>query len=261
MRLWKRDNETVVEVQRTSGCSFLFHQTAKAVLRAAKGLSAVSTKPRLAIPDCIPKETEQERKDCLAEGLDIAASLLREDAIDAHVMAIESLVHLTRVCKCHGYAAQKILSNADLLSTLLSLIETSSMSGNSSQTSLSEVEEEHISLMRRHALNVLSTSLCSLKQHGKLQEILHEQETLLSDSLVAALVDFVSNADEQPHEACQAIRCLQTLTEASSSCRRRALEMGVDAAVSHAQQEGLCRHAQLEDCSHKLRLSMNAGGL
>jgi hypothetical protein len=260
VRLWDDKHQVVVEVQRSCGCSFLFHQTAKAVLRASKGSSSVvSSHPLFALPNCIPRETDQERMDCLKDGLDIAATLLlKGDTIDAHVMAVQSLVHLSKVCKCKGYAAEAILGNSEILSALLSLIESSSMSSQSSLTRLSELEEEHVGLMRCEALCLFANCLCSLKQHDKLHEMLSRQEDLVSDNFIAVLIDQVGSAEEQPHQACQAVKCLLTLTEASAKVRRRALDLGMDSAASLAMQHGMCRHSQLHECSEQLRLSINA---
>jgi hypothetical protein len=260
VRLWDAENQVVVEVQRGRGCSFAFHQLAKNVLRASKGLNAApSAKPRFVIPDCIPLGTEEERQECLKEGLEIAVSLLQKDAIDSRVMALESLVHLTKVCRCKGLAAETILGNKDILRSLISLVEDSSTANDANQMSLSALEEHNVSVMRHQAMTVLANCFDSLKEHEKLHRMLNlHHETLLCDSLICALIDQVSNADERPHEACQACRCLQALTDASVATRRRALELNAQAIVSKAYEEGLCRHAQLEDLSSKLQLSMNA---
>ena len=260
IRLWNDHNQVVVEVQRAEGCCFLFHQASKAVLRAAKGLKQAPPARAFNLPKCVPPQTEEERKDCLQEGLDIAVALLKQKSVDSHIMAFESLLHLTKVCKCQGYAAGCILNNSDILHSILSLILNSSLSeSQSSSMSMNSFEDSRSALMRRDALTILGNCLCSLKQHGKLQQTLHKlHDDLVSDNLTLCLIDQISSADDEPHEACQAVHCLQCLMEGSASTRRRAMELGVDAAVSSAHDEGQLRHAQLEECCDQLRSSMLA---
>lgn len=256
VRLWDSKNQVVVEVQRSCGCSFAFHELAKCVLRSAKGVTSSPPAPRtFALPKCIPRETEEERRECLREGLEIASSLLLKDALDSHMMALESLVHLTNVCKM-GFAAESILDHAEILRVLLSLVEDSNNGISASRRSSSELEQNNLVIMRRQALTVLANCLDTLKGNGKLHACLNRHSALLQDSLVQALVNQVAMAEEAPHDACQAVRCLTTLTEASTFTRRRALELGAPAIVSQAHQSGQCRHAELQGLSSKLQLSM-----
>merc|ERR1712183_662524 len=72
----------------------------------------------------------------------------------------------------------------------------------------SEIQDQHDALMRRRALTVLANGLSSCK-------ILPEE--LTKESFVRQLLQCLGNSSEEPHEACQAARCLQALTSANAS--------------------------------------------
>lgn len=255
VRLWNDKDQVAVEVQRLAGCCFLFHQCAKSVLRAAKGVPAASPTKTFQIPESIPRETEQETKECIEEGLEIAADLLKKDRIDAHLLAIESLVCLSKATKTRKFAAKCILCG-EFLSTLLSLIESFQMDHQTYQDVTSQVQESHLFAMHRNALTILANCLVSLEEQGKLNTTLKTQRELCSNSLILALVEDVSKSDTRPHDACQAARCLQSLMRSSNDVGRKLLEIGATDKVQEAHQQGCCRHAQLERECQKLRKMM-----
>jgi len=254
IRLWESKNQIAVEVQRSSGCSYAFHQLAKTVLQASKGLSRAPSPSRFALPKCIPRQTDQERKECLKEGLEIAVSLLQNDAIDSQLMAMESLAHLSKVCTI-GFAAESIMEHAEIRTRLFSLVEDSA--NTDTQQSNSELDNSNLTTMRRQAITVLANCLDSLKEHNKLHACVNRHsDLLLSETLLMALLSRVSNAQEMPHEACQATRCLASLTEASTVSRRRALELDASKLVQQAHFVATRRHAQLQGLTSKLQLHL-----
>lgn len=254
VRLWDDSPNVIVEVQRSCGCSFQFHQLAKCVLRCSKGLtSEPPSPPRFTIPKCVPRDTPEQQKACLQEGLELAADLLQKDAIDAQLLGVESLVHLTKACKAP--AADSIVNNEEIRTTLLSLIQDSANTNNLSQRSISELEENNLTSMRRQAMTVLANCLDSLKEQNKLHACLDRHQVFLEDALLVTLVHQVAAAQDLPHEACQAVRCLGRLTEASGVCRRRALELGAPAVLHKAFETGQRRHLQLQGLVSQLQLA------
>lgn len=256
VRLWEQDNETIVEVQRAGGDGFVFHQIAKAVLRAAKGLRSPSppkTRAAFSIPKGVPLSNEEEKKESWDEGLENACSLLKSDRIDCQFMAIESLVHLTNVCKCPVFTANSILCD-EVLRTLLCLVEFSRLTTHDRESYVSEMEENNLSIMHRNALTVLANCLSALSEAGDLRKVVGDECNLRSSSLLEALVEDVHCSSNRPHDACQAVRCLHCLITASSEIQEKMQELHVAQALECACQ---CRHARLGEVSEKLRLCID----
>jgi len=248
----------VVEVQRGAGCCFLFCQTCKAILRAAKGDTAAATTVRcFTIPDCVPQLSLEEEKQLIQDDLEIAADLLlTNNKHDAHLLGIQSLAHLSKVTKCRAFAAQCILGG-DFLPTLLSLVESYRMDRNcnndNTTETLSVMEEEHFFFMHRHALAVLSNCLTALEASGELQHVLEQNEELCSVALLTSLVNEMAHASERPHEACYAVQCINSMVRSSTAVKQAACELGAIQALDSAYREGVCRHANLATFASKLQ--------
>lgn len=125
------------------------------------------------------------------------------------------------------------------------------------ETTLSEMEEEHFSIMHRHALTVLGNCLVALEESGELGEVLADHKELLSESLLEALVFDVGQATARPHDACQAVRCLQCLVRASSETKVLACQLGAPKALDSAFREGVSGHCSLEQESRKLQMDIS----
>jgi len=255
IRLWSDKDQVVVEVQRGAGCCFLFCQASKAILRAAKGSSAPKAMRRFTIPGCVPQESVEERKQLIEDDLEIASSLLKKDRLDAHMLGMESLCYLSNATKCCSFAAKSILGG-ECFSTLLCLVQSFRMHEASRDETLSDMEEKHFAMMHRHALTVLANCLVALEESGELEQVLSLQKELLSESLLQCLVEEVAQATTRPHDACQAVRCLQSLVRASSELKTLACHLGASKALDSAHREGVCRHATLEQESGKLQLDI-----
>ncbi|GKY96394.1 hypothetical protein MPSEU_000599000 [Mayamaea pseudoterrestris] len=256
VRLWKsqEDNQVIVEVQRTSGCCYLFHQACKAVLRAAMGEPITKQPVTFTLPKCIPQETEAERLACLEESLSICSGLLQNERMDAHLMALETLVKLSKCCRLQGSAARCILSSGDLLHTLVFLIQASSLSSRTeADANRTDAEQEHLVLMNRLAMTVLANCLSVLQEEGKEETKSALQADITSDTTLLALIDRVAHCDKRPHDACQAVRCLQKLVLLkNNNCKQRALALGLANHADFAKQFGDHRHLQLSAESQKL---------
>ena len=263
-RLFSGDNnKTVVELQRQAGCCYLFQQTAKCVLRAAKGLPAAKRRT-YAVPPSMPKTNDAEERLCLEQGLELAASLLKKDRLDAHMLAMESLTHLSRSSKCRCLIAKAILAGP-LLETLVSLIETWSLCANTNtmmEEEKGELEEQHCAGMHRLAMAILANCLSTLEAEGELGTVLaaerHTREQLCSPSLWMALVDELRRAEQRPHDATEAARCLQPLLRNCQECKGQLLECDGVTAASIALDAGISRHAQLEQECQRLKLEIAA---
>ena len=255
VRLWRKDSQQViVECQKLDGCCFLYCQAAKAVLRAVKGQPA-PPKRKFALPACVPRESDDALKSCIESGLECAASMIKSDRMDSHMMAIDTLLHISKATEKPAFAAHCILCG-DFRSTLLSLVECCRMDRSQSESRLGEVEEQHVAIMHRNALSIIANCFKALQDSRELVQVIAEQEDLSSPDFLAALVEDVSACTQRPHDACEAARCLRPLMCASETIRRKVLEFGAEDAVDAAAQEGSCRHALLENACAKLRCEM-----
>jgi hypothetical protein len=244
VRLFRENEHVIVEVQRLAGCGFLFHQVAKCVLKGAKGakLNLRRASRSFSIPKCVPK-IDSGKKD-VEEALETASCLMKQDRIDAHLMALETLAHLSQATsEQRGFTAHCILCG-EFLETLVCLIESYRMP-NDVQSVLSDIEKSHLAMMRRHALNILASCLLTLEQSGELAHLVEKQHELSSKGLLMALVDEVAGASTRPHDACSAVRCLQSLVK-DSSARSILTEMGLLESITSANETGVCRHAALQ---------------
>jgi hypothetical protein len=254
-RLFAGDGKVIVELQRLAGCCFLFHQTAKTVLRAAKGMEPLKRRT-FSVPPSVPKCDAEEEKECLENGLELAASLLKKDRLDAHMLAMESLTHLSRSTKCQCLVAKAILCGP-LLDTLISLIESWSIcAADSAEDEKGEVEEQHCASMHRLAISVLANCLGVLEAEGELSEVIaHLREQLCTPSLLMALVDELRRAEQRPHDACEAARCLQTLVR-SCKCKQSIMDCDGLNAAAFAYEAGASSHANLEKECHLLQMEI-----
>jgi len=294
IRLFRDKDCVVVEVQRSAGCGYSFHQCCSTVLRAAVqgggchpqqqgGRQQQQQQQRrrrpptpptsLPIPAGIPRDSSEQQEDRLQEGLTIAFDLLKKsDRLDCQQIAVESLVQMTTSTTasssvdCRRFCATKILSDLNTLEALVHLVVTSNGS--------SELEKKYhyCKIVRRQALAVLANCFAALEDCGQLASLLAAKSTtgndggkhrsaplLRSDKLLAALVKGVESADCRPHDALQAVRCLDSLAMACPETKEQVLQAGAALAVRTSralQQPGLCRHAKLEEASHKLHRSL-----
>jgi hypothetical protein len=254
VRLWADKGQVVVEVQRFAGCAFAFKQASLAILRSAKRSGAIKKGPprSFKLPSCIPPETEEDRKRCIEEGLQIAIDLLKQDRLDAQRLAVESMAKMTSASNQNRtFAAELILKN-DVLEDLISLVDSRRLAVHGERSS--DIAGTQCALMHRQALTVLANCMDALEGQNRLQSVLADKKghLLRSESLVAALLNDVSAASEHPHDACQAVRCLTVMVRASQDVRQKCVGLGVANAISLAQTHAICRHALLETETGKL---------
>jgi hypothetical protein len=242
----------VVEVQRISGCSFLYCQAAKAILRAAKGLKKQPART-FCLPASIPRVSIKAQEASLEEGLSIAFDmLLQEKRVDLQVIALESLLCLSK----KDYCARIILKNQQVLDILLALLQCSRLSRLVREESVTEMEESRYVRMHQDAITVLANCLVALEASGDLCALVQEQSQLQSQSLVMSLVQAVSHCTKRPHDACQAVRCLQMLVSKVPLAKQRLVEAGGFQVVAHAHKDGLSRHETLYEECDKLQQQM-----
>ena len=206
------------------------------------------------MPKCVPQLPPSAWEECTKEDLEYAcATFQKGNRLDAHMLAAESLVQLSEAAKCKVFCAKTILNpNSELLSTLLSLIQSSRMSEKVrafGDDEVSDMEQEHFRLMHRHALVVLANCLDAVRESGELQARLADLPELSSDNTVNALVGDLSCAKAKPHDAAAACRCLRALCSLDE-CKNKLVRMGGKPVLSAAKHQS--SHALLEAEASKL---------
>jgi len=256
IRLFLDDEQVVVEIQRRSGCCFLFHQSAKSILRSAKGLKQQRL-PTFKIPECVLQaEAEKSEEDPTLEAVEIASGLLKKDRYDCHLLGMESLVQLTKAST--STKAALAIFHGHVLDTILSLIQSWRMSQDQDVVHLiDEMEKDYFAMMHRNALTVLANCLNALEQAGKLSQVIGSQERLVADELLSVLIEELGSAEQRPHDACQACKCLKTLLRSSKDTKMRALELGAPKAATSALNEGVCTHLRLEQEARTLQVEID----
>eukprot|EP00541_Cyclophora_tenuis_P014052 CAMPEP_0116579778 /NCGR_PEP_ID=MMETSP0397-20121206/22431_1 /TAXON_ID=216820 /ORGANISM="Cyclophora tenuis, Strain ECT3854" /LENGTH=358 /DNA_ID=CAMNT_0004109277 /DNA_START=88 /DNA_END=1164 /DNA_ORIENTATION=- len=237
VRLFVDGDDLVVEVQRRSGCCFVFHQVSKALLQAARG-ETVMALPAFVVPNSMIKE-EQQRAAC-DEALELANELLLKDRIDAQVLGMQSLVHMTREGGCK-YSASAILKGP-VMDTLLKFVRLSK-----------GIDDEflvgHRTNMRGDAFHVLAN--CLAREASKMSF-----DKFASDQVLKSVIDELRVAAEKPHNACHAARVLASLVKNSEAIKLRAEQLDAPAAIIMAFNEGISRHAMLEEEAKALKREM-----
>jgi hypothetical protein len=233
IRLFTSGKKIVVEIQRVSGCCFLFHQSTKNVLPAALGQAAQPT-ITLTIPPCVMSELEEE--DATEEALFMALNMLQSPRFDCNILAMESLASVTKA----NSAAAKSVVNGPLMSLILGWVEGQ----NADDEDFYELE--HLVKMHRYALVVLANCLTALSP---------TETPKVSDECLMILIGELKAACERPHDACEAAKSLKALVR-SNDVRMRVLAMGAPCAVIGAYQLGKSQHHQLEKESLSLQMEM-----
>lgn len=238
----------LVEVQRTSGCSFQFHEASRSVLKSAKGIQCTAPKRNLDIPSFIPRDSPEQKQRRIENGLQNAFNMLHTDRPDSQMLAMESLEQLTRSPASCKIAAKAVL-RGECLTRLMTLVQ------DNDSGFLSDMEVRRVAVLKRRGLFVMANALCALSDSGELSSLLCSTPELKSRSLVSSLVEDLRDSSSKPHEATQAARCIQCLVNAKE-VEAILVETSAMSAVSAALSVGGCRHLTLERESKKLKLHL-----
>ncbi len=263
VRLFVNSDKTViVEVQRRCGCAYVFHQFSDAILNAAQGIKRTRPLPKFTIPDCVraaaaaaaaEEGSDEQANERLAVESDMECALQawKSDRFDAQLLGLESLILLSQQKNLGAFCAHSLLCTKCAQDMLLALVYQ-----------VNELEEndtmvvEHLNLMRRHGLTVLANCLEALAGSGELIHVLEKNEALRSPKLLDTLVAVLTTAEQEPHNAHEAARCLGPLCRTCKICKEHAMDMGAPEAVTRALDVGMIRHALLEGASRRLQGEM-----
>jgi len=242
------NNMIVVEIRRTSGCTFKFRDAAKTILRSAANKQTMAIIPggrakakrRFTIPLSLPKRSKEDLHRCIQDDFNIAYQMIHSRKYDTQVLGLESIEQMTRAnnmstnmnmnmnmnksCDEMKYVvARSILGkgkndcdndNCDCLKRLLLLLDTTSASDHHLRTSQSSSI-----LLRRKVLTVLANSFEAINSTtigGESPDTLSTNDNDLTiiktnKSLLSVLLSTLQETPIRPHDTFQAVRCLRYL--------------------------------------------------
>lgn len=266
----------VVETRRKNGSPISFHKVARAMLNAAKGnvISMTSSfTPESQTKKLIVHEENKEDNDVTVAGtIEKVESLLRKDRVDAKLLGMESLLHLTTSGSSSKnmalFTANVILNgwkNDVIKDTVFSLITKSNDEENESEN---VVENGFNQRMRICALSLLANSLGAIsdnKQGGgdgrtaDLKSKLSSDEWVEDGGILLSLVEILKISESSLQEAYFAAKCLQTALEASIDLMSWATEQEIFKVVEVSQKLGHCTHSLLGRALDDLLLCLGKG--
>lgn len=243
MRIWESLDVNIVEVQRYAGCGIEFQCTVKEILSVAKsGVVATCRTWSLPIPRSLPKLPDTVWEESTNEALDIACeSLKRNDRIDSHSLAVESLEQLSCSQNCRLFCAKAILSaDSEVLPFLLSFIRRTDLTSRQTSEDSDVGLDDCYRLLRRGAVNTLSNCLECVTSAMQLNSRVFDS---LDDITLSALVHDIACAEINPHDAAASCRCVNLLCQCNDHVKQRLLELGV---AGHVVIAANCRHNMLQ---------------
>jgi len=269
-------NMVVVETRRKNGSPISFHKLARAILNAAKGNAISMTSSFTAksqTKNLIMHEENKEDNDVTVAGtIEKVESLLRKDRVDAKLLGMESLLHLTTSGSSSKnmalFTANVILNgwkNDVIKDTVFSLITKSNDEENESEN---VVENGFNQRMRICALSLLANSLEAIsdnKQGGgdggtaDLELKLSNDEWVEDGGILWSLVEILKISESNLQEAYFAAKCLKTALEASTDLISWATEREIFKVVELSQKVGHCTHNLLGRASDDLLLCLGNG--
>jgi len=192
---------------------------------------------------CFPKE---DKLSLITKELDFVCVMLNSDRLDMKLIAMETLLQVTSSTDsdCQSFAATGILSGP-IFDVLVKNILCGNTQHEETTTKTEQVGCDILCKIRRNALIVFGNCLEAVGKSGA--AVVKERENILCDELLTRLVNDIGESSTNPHEACNAARCLRSLFQSSP----KAMSMGslnLNAAVMSACRDGVTNqdHIMLE---------------
>mmetsp|Transcript_20626 Transcript_20626/g.30135 ORF Transcript_20626/g.30135 Transcript_20626/m.30135 type:complete len:283 (-) Transcript_20626:140-988(-) len=244
----KKDN-LLLEVQRKSGSTITFHWAARSILKSAQGIAVKETVPRPLAVSLIPlplPEGKYREQIAVSKEIENIESLLQKDRLDANVLGMESLRFLTSVHsttpKTAEIVSRLIFHNQEGKSTIGDKVKSILQNGYLNDNYECEIKRNSDRIMYNHALAVVANSLETIFKTGDVQ--ITESDTWLTEELLPLLLREIKCA-QRPHDAFQAVKCLNALVGASANFRAYAAKIGALPVVLHIVKNGTCAHQRL----------------
>jgi len=276
---------TIVEAQRRKGCAVVFHRYCRNLLDAAQGCFEVKDDSAIKQFHRVEVEKKDDEGENSLLAIEIAASLLKKDRMDARRLGMESLCLLTDPSKAgmetallasqivlfgsvqeeSGDEADFIPDELGIREAILSLVQFGRLgeycdfeSDDEEEENASGVEAEFNEVLHNLALAVLANALEVLEAHGNkmaapedakpsANSFLQESKEISKRELLSTLLNVLGKAESKPHDACLSAQCLKSLFQASKEAKGRARDLNAKQIVMTALDVGKRTHVKLEN--------------
>jgi len=249
----------VVEMQRLSGSTVVFHRVARNILSASKirnvqVLSRVPVNTERSVTShregstststCSTTGTVKE-SDLFNRTMEIVESLLKKDRVDANLLGMESLQLLTNPNSSSdamvAYASNITLTGCgfgDVKRTLVSLIaDHTTFEGEAVEENSAEAKYFH--KIRTCAFTVLSNALDAMRGTDVFEDqCLADEEWAGEDGFLSVLLKEMNQATSRPHDAYLAGKSIKTILENSSRMRSNVSQLEATRIILDAQTVG-----------------------
>lgn len=260
----------LVEVQRRSGCSVLFHKYSRLVLSAAAGELDYTEIPSilalLPVLNELPCEDGKQRENAI-EALNLTKKLIYKDGFDAQYLGIQSLCHMTTINSTREIAAlmtsRAVLCGGDeeYRQDIHEKVFDIMRRWDAAKELVSSVEEdednfscniEHDSILRSKALLVFSNSLNVIFTKGDQEDSQKVYDIFKESNIFDSLCEVLKCSNIRPHDAMLSAKSLSFLIKAYPELRNEARIFDLKPLVDDASIFGNRCHAALARESEEL---------
>jgi len=232
------ENHIIVDIRRMGGCSLVFQEEYRAIMKAAKlGEITPSKKVDLGIRKKAQETTDYIplKKGVLEENLVSNKSFLGSECHDTCVLALEDMAFTTNsddssddtALNASKLIMEEVTGIRDSVASIILKKEVTAFDGQ---------------YIRSLALTILSNVLSTLSKENILIPLI--QDEWYRSSLMPSLIDEIKTAAKHPCNATLATKCLSALFDSTEACA----EAGEDTmiALEAARKIGELSDANLE---------------
>lgn len=271
----------MVEIQRLCGDCMSFMRDCRAILDAAEGrtekdvhvTTSQAEKPlylRLPVSEMafvkrasLPEISQEEQ----VASVNVTADLLSSRKSDSNMLGMESLVIQTDPLKTMKstaiLASRRILCPRDPGNTSFNmhnyvmslLIYGNEVESTAEESTSFSAFEDHNTRLRNLAMSALLNALSLVSSEDLLLRMIAPNQEWYTSVMIPKLLQDLSTAENHPHDACYAIRCLSILAKSSGDFANKMQDEGGYDALKAAEEVGTREFALLardaESC-HKI---------
>lgn len=271
----------MVEIQRLCGDCMSFMRDCRAILDAAEGrtekdvhvTASQEEKPlylRLPVSEMafvkrasLPEISQEEQ----VASVNVTADLLSSRKSDSNMLGMESLVIQTDPLKTMKstaiLASRRILCPRDPGNTSFNMhnyVMSLLIYGNEQEATAEESTsfsafEDHNTRLRNLAMSALLNALSLVSSEDLLLRMIAPNQEWYTSVMIPKLLQDLSTAENHPHDACYAIRCLSILAKSSGEFATKMQDEGGYDALKAAEEVGTREFALLArdaDSCHKI---------
>ena len=263
------EDGVVVEVQRRRGSSFNFMKDCRAILDAAEGrnialstssLPALKPLSGMACLKGVKIDSPYTDKPSTVSAVKATEDLLTHDQRDTNMLGMQNLEELTNPLSTSQdavrLAAKSVVTEENssaIRGAISSLLEFNSLQSEQGYQPAAKDENdfEYDERMHNLSLSVVHNALSAMSEEGSLSRHFKSHEDWFHDTLLPVLVRDVESAEDRPHDACMAAKCIHCLAGCAPSVRESIMGAGALHALAKAKRFGSGNHASLAEVAER----------